>query len=182
MDMTSHRHIEAAARRGADDIEAPGAGAGGAGGGGGDDKPPPRHTSFPCRLPAEETEAPETQAPGGGGGGGGIGGGEPYPPAAVPVAKSASAEGEGDGGGGAASGSVSVSRAQVLAALGAESTATNEVNSVISPNLLARYAVDGGDFRRRAAIWLTRGRATESPRDRTGSAGCPIRCPLQRSR
>ena len=129
MNITSHSHIEAVAPRGADDIEAPG-------GGGGDGKPPPRQTSFPCRLPAEETEAPG--GGGGGGGGGGMGGGEPYPPAAVAVAKSASAEG-GASVSGAASGSVSASRAHVLAALGAESTATNEVNSVISPNLFARY-------------------------------------------
>ena len=173
MNTTSHRHIEAVAPRGADDIEAPG-------GGGEDGKPPPRQTSFPCRLPAEETEAP-----GGGGGGGGMGGGEPYPPAAV-AAKSASAGlGAGASVSGAASGSVSASRAHVLAALGAESTATNEVNSVISPNLFARYTFGPRRLRRRAAVWLTRGRAIESPRDRsrTGSAGCPIRRrPLQRSR
>ena len=179
MNTTSHRHIEAVAPRGADDIEAPG-------GGGGDGKPPPRQTSFPCRLPAEETEAPG--GGGGGGGGGGMGGGEPYPPAAV-AAKSASAEG-GASVSGAASGSVSASRAHVLAALGAESTATNEVNSVISPNLFARYTlklktlptkISGGQ----TCHMLTRGRAIESPRDRsrTGSAGCPIRRrPLQRSR
>ena len=124
---------------------------------------------------------------GGGGGGGGMGGGEPYPPAAV-AAKSASAgAGAGASVSGEASGSVSASRAHVLAALGAESTATNEVNSVISPNLFARYMYTFAhkDCRRRAAIWLTRGRAIESPRDRcrTGSAGCPIRRrPLQRSR